>query len=123
MAFFEWHEKVTKKVSGTNLKLVIAGKLLFWVALGSYFSAELSGYAYIFLVLGVLFSLYYSTTSFINYLKNQKIKYTGHISGFVGGLFLTLFLGISTPALPYPLYLIVLGILLGLPALGNILKK
>ena len=67
MSLIKKHEKFVRKLSIRNLYMAIVGKLLAIISIGSIFSLKLVKYSYIFLILGVVISVYYLSKNFVGY--------------------------------------------------------
>lgn len=123
MGFWDWHEKLTVKVSEKNLRLAILGKMLAWVAIGSLLTIQLVPWAYYILVVAVILLFNYHLTALILWIKKQRIKHCYNMYGFIGLGLLTLYFGIQTPQLPFKWHVLAIGVALGMPALVEIFKR
>jgi|ETN02SMinimDraft_4_1059925.scaffolds.fasta_scaffold187966_2 hypothetical protein len=119
---FEWHEKLAKRVSKTNLELLIFGKAIgiFW--LGYIFSLSLLTYSYAILIGAFFLFFFYLSNMFHVYFSKKKVSYLHHIFGGIGLFLLSLYLGINSAHLPLEWYPIGLGIALTIPAIIDLLR-
>ena len=123
MGFFEWHERLVKKVSLRNVSFAIFGEALAFFSLGSMFSNKLVKYGYFILIAAAILTYSYAKNNFTAWHQNTKVSYSAHISGFTGAILLLLFFGIQTPQMRFKIYILGIGVILVLPALKDIIKK
>jgi len=123
MSFATWHKRLGMKISKKSLDLLVLGKFLFVLSLGSIFALDLVRWSYWILIAAMLLIINYLNENIMRVYQGKKISYTSDIFGFIGGLLLVLFFGIQTTQLPFKVYILVVAVILTLPALRDLLKK
>jgi len=138
MCFTKWHQGLLRRISEKNLKLVLLGKLLVWFAIGSYFSIQLASVSYIILTIGTILLAIYLNRVVVTLKGKGSVPYGSHLVGFMGGMLIVLYFGQQSPQVGLGLFaflfgiqnppdirpwLIVIGILMGLPALFEMMKN
>ncbi|MBS3059948.1 MAG: hypothetical protein J4432_00355 [DPANN group archaeon] len=123
MNLMKQYEDTSKKISRESYRLLISGKFIAVFAIGAMLSRQLFLYAYFIMMASVLLVLAYTQISLVHWHGNQKTPYKTHVIGSLGAMLLVLFFGIQSPQMPYPIYVLLLGVLFGIPALRDILNR
>lgn len=124
MGFFNWHERQARKISKKNMGRALLGESLVAISLGSLFSRTLvrSGLAFIIFIAATLTAAYYIISSYNAWHKGKIQRYHNLFIGTTAGFLLLLFFGVQTTQLPLKGPIIVIGLILTLPALGDLIR-
>ena len=87
MGFFEWHNRATNKLSSSNISLVLIGKSLIILILGTFFLQSLSPYTVPLLFLGFLCMLPTWLNMWASGLKKKQLNYSWMALDAVGKFF------------------------------------
>jgi len=124
MGSLEWHERVAKKISSSNLQLVLLGKGLIFLILGTFFVRELAPYLTALFLGGILLSLPHWLNAWGNGLKKKSLNYTYLLMDGFGKFALLVFTGaVFAPFLwPFRWGVVIIGFLIAIPAWKEILS-
>ncbi len=124
MGFFNWHQQQVRKISEKNMGRALLGGSLAVISLGSLFSRTLvrSGLSFLIFIAATLTAAHYIIGSYNAWHKGRTQGYQHVFIGTTAGFLLLLFFGVQTTQLPLKGPILVLGLLLTLPALGDLIK-
>lgn len=124
MGFIEWHARVVKKVSPSNISLTLIGKSLFFVVLGTFFIQNLVMYASALLLFGILLMVPLQLNVWRSVAKKHKANYNYLVLDALGKMCLLVLLGmVFAPFIwPFRWGLLIISIIITLPTLKELME-
>jgi len=123
MGFIEWHQKYVRRFSASNIHLVLLGKAMILMILGTFFIQYLVAYVAPLFLFGILGMLPCWLNTWTTAIKKKKLNYNYILLDTLGKFFLLLVLGMVFAPYLWGLRWGVLGVgfLLTLPAWKEIM--